>query len=300
MSDLLSSTKLQALAVSAFAAGALLFLLPRKRTEGSSGHQFLAEELKWKQLPPREAHLAEQKKFGETDLQAKFVANRLPLDVMQSRAQGFHDLMNSRRTLRFYSNEDVPVDVVKLCIATAGTSPSGAHHQPWYFVVVRNPEYKQKIREYVEEEEAMNYERRMRKSWIEDLSVMTGATSDKRLHSTDGSVPLKPYLTEAPLIIALFKQTHVYDADGKKVDNYYVNESCGIAAGFLIAALHNVGLATLTSTPMGAENKIREMLERPANEKLFLLMPVGYPAHDATVPYRMPLRKPDHELFSIQ
>merc|ERR1711951_329017 len=105
--------------------------------------------------------------------------------------------------------------------------------------------------------------------------------------------------TEAPAVVALFKQTHNIDRDGRRVDNYYVNESCGIAAGMFIAALHNVGLATLTSTPMGAEVKIREMLGRPDTEKLFLLMPVGYPADDATVPYRLPLRKSQNALLDV-
>merc|ERR1712063_249605 len=109
------------------------------------------------------------------------------------------------------------------------------------------------VRSLVEAEEKINYERRMRKSWIEDLSSMTGDKADARLRSQDNGAPQKPYLTEAPIVLAMFKQTHAYDANGKKIDNYYVNESCGIAAGMLIAALHNVGLATLTSTPMGAE-----------------------------------------------
>merc|ERR1712150_235403 len=148
-------------------------------------------------------------------------------------------------------------------------------------------------------EERINYGRRMRKSWIEDLSSMTGANADKRLHSEDDGAPLKPYLTEAPAVIALFKQSHHLDEHGEKVDNYYVQESCGIAAGLLITALHNVGLATLTSTPMGAEVKIRQLVGRPDNEKLFLLMPVGYPAVDATVPYRKPMRKSASELLSV-
>merc|ERR1712107_448528 len=177
-----------------------------------------------------------------------------------------------------------------------GTSPSGAHHQPWYFALIRKPNMKEKVRSLVEAEEKVNYERRMRKSWIEDLSSMTGAKADERLRCLQTGAPQKPYLTEAPAIIAMFKQTHTFDPAGEKIDNYYVNESCGIAAGFLISALHNVGLATLTSTPMGAEQAIRELLGRPDNEKLFLLMPVGYPAKDATVPYRVPLRKPQSEL----
>merc|ERR1712137_176828 len=120
--------------------------------------------------------------------------------------------------------------------------------------------------------------------------------ADARLRA-DGGIPQKPYLTEAPVVVAMFKQAHSI-VEGKRVDNYYVNESCGIAAGILIAALHNVGLATLTSTPMGAEQALRQLLGRPENEKLFLLMPVGFPADDATVPYRRPLRKPANQLFS--
>jgi iodotyrosine deiodinase len=154
------------------------------------------------------------------------------------------------------------------------------------------------IRELVEAEEKVNYDRRMKKSWVDDLKAMTGDEADDRLHSASGA-PVKPYLTEAPAIIAMFKQTHGVNDQGKRIDNYYVNESCGIAAGFLITALHNVGLATLTSTPMGAETAIRELLGRPDNEKLFLLLPVGYPADDATVPYRTELRKPKDKLYAF-
>jgi len=200
--------------------------------------------------------------------------------------------------MRFYSSDRIPQDVLENCLKAAGTSPSGAHHQPWFFAVVQDLDKKQKIRELVEAEEKVNYERRMRKSWIQDLSSMTGERSDARLHSEDGA-PKKPYLTEAPAIVAMFKQTHTTDCEGKRVDNYYVNESCGIAAGIFLTALHNVGLASLTSTPMGAEQAIREMLGRPENEKLFLLLPVGYPASDATVPYRTPLRKSPNHLFSM-
>jgi len=251
----------------------------------------------WKQITPPDAEKVEVHTFGETNLQAKLVAKRLPTAVMRQRSKAFLDMMNTRRTMRFYSKDDIPRDVLEHCLAAAGTSPSGAHHQPWYFALVRSDQTKSKIRVLVEAEEKINYERRMRKSWIQDLSSMTGDKADARLKSEDGSVPQKPYLTEAPVVLAMFKQTHRYDENGHKVDNYYVNESCGIAAGFLITALHNVGLATLTSTPMGAEQAIREMLGRPDNEKLFLLMPIGYPASDATVPFRTPLRKPATELY---
>jgi len=241
----------------------------------------------------------EIKHFGETHQQARLICNRLPAGVMEQRAESFFEFMSMRRTLRFFSTEKVPQQVLDACIATAGTSPSGAHHQPWFFAVVKTDTLKLRIRELVEAEEKVNYERRMRKSWINDLSSMTGATADERLHDSHTGDPLKPYLSEAPALLAMFKQTHTFDQDGQKIDNYYVNESCGIAAGFLIAALHNVGLATLTSTPMGAEQAIRELLGRPDNEKLFLLMPVGFPAKDATVPYRVPLRKPQSELSAV-
>jgi len=251
----------------------------------------------WRQVEPERSGEVHIEKFGETNLQAKLLSDRLSVSTMRARSKRFLNLLNTRRTMRFYSPDDVPQDVLETCLATAGTAPSGAHHQPWFFAIIRNPSMKQKLRELVEAEEKVNYERRMRKSWVQDLSSMTGETADPRLKSSAGA-PQKPYLTEAPCILAMFKQSHGYDDNGKKVDNYYVNESCGIAAGFLITALHNVGLATLTSTPMGSEQAIREMLGRPDNEKLFLLMPCGYPADDATVPYRTPLRKEIKELHA--
>jgi len=296
MSDLTTSVRLPTLGLSLVATGACAWWLHRAHAKkGRSGGSQTA--LRWRQVPPAGSAQVEVKHFGETDLQAQLVVERLPPAVMQERAQAFLDLMSVRRTMRFYSSDEPPAGVIEACIETAGTSPSGAHHQPWFFVVVRSLELKTQIRALVEEEERINYERRMRKSWVDDLSSMTGDKADKRLKTADGGAPQKPYLTEAPAVIALFKQTHGFDKDGRKVDNYYVNESAGIAAGVLITALHNVGLATLTSTPMGAEVKIREILGRPDTDKLFLLLPVGYPAKDATVPYRSPLRKPVDELM---
>lgn len=291
MSDFLSNKSVQLLGAGVLAAG-LTWILTR--SEKTSNEQ---EICSWTQVPPTGAKSTAVKEFGETDLQAKLITNRFSVHSMRKRSKSFLSLMNTRRTMRFYSSDDIPQDVLATCLQTAGTSPSGAHHQPWFFAVVRDSAKKQRIRELVEAEEKINYERRMRKSWIEDLSSMTGDKADARLKAEDGA-PKKPYLTEAPAIIAMFKQTHAIDADGKRVDNYYVNESCGIAAGVLLTALHNVGLASLTSTPMGAEQAIREMLGRPENEKLFLLLPVGYPASDATVPYRTPLRKHDNELYA--
>lgn len=295
MSERAASTRVSILGCSLVGAGAFLWLL-RRRCERHQ-HVVHTNALNWRVVPPKGASDAKMKAFGETNLQARLESNRFPPHEMRSRAEAFLEHMDKRRTLRFFSKDDVPRAVVETCLLTAGTSPSGAHHQPWYFVILRRQDLKQRIRELVEAEELINYERRMNKSWIQDLGPMTGAEADSRLKS-DGGAPQKPYLTEAPVVIAMFKQTHGVDAEGHKVDNYYVQESCGIAAGFLIAALHNIGLATLTSTPMGAEKQIRELLQRPDNEKLFLLLPVGYPADDATVPYRTPIRKPPLDLFT--
>jgi len=290
MSDTVSQAKapLLGFGLSVLAGSACVWMVQRRLSKQASSTE---PRLNWQQIVPKDAPAVASENFGETNLQAQLKTHRFSPDVMRARAQQFYETMNTRRTMRFYSTDAIPRGVLETCIATAATSPSGAHHQPWFFVVVRKQEFKEHIRTLVEAEERVNYERRMKKSWVEDLSSMTGASADKRL-SDDAGAPQKPYLTEAPAIIAMFKQTHGVDADGKKIDNYYVQESCGIAAGILITALHNVGLATLTSTPMGAEIKIRELLQRPDNEKLFLLMPVGYPAADATVPYRTPLRKP--------
>jgi len=292
-----ADARMQALGFVAAAAGgaACAWLLLRR---GDRTVVIDAGGPQWQQVTPPDAAAAVADKHGETNLQAKFVSQRLSAGSMQQRADALFRLMNTRRTMRFYSTDVPPEGVVETCIATAGTMPSGAHHQPWFFVMVRDAGLKMQIQELVEEEERVNYERRMRKSWIEDLSVMTGENADPRLRSADNSAPKKPYLSQAPILIALFKQSHSVGSDGQKSDNYYVQESCGIAAGMLIASLHNVGLATLPSTPMGAEVRIRDMLGRPDSEKLLLLMPVGYPATDATVPYRTPLRKSFEGLLS--
>lgn len=290
MSDIVMSKPVLVVGTGLAAAGLTWFLM-RRQTETNHVEQIAT----WTQVAPAGAKTVTVKEFGETELQAQLVTSRYSTRAMRQRSTAFLNMLSTRRTMRFYSTDDIPQDVLETCLRTAGTSPSGAHHQPWFFAVVRDHEMKSKIRQLVEAEEKVNYERRMRKSWVEDLSSMTGEKSDERLRSSDGA-PQKPYLTEAPAIIVMFKQTHTKDADGKRVDNYYVNESCGIAAGVLLTALHNVGLASLTSTPMGAEQAIREMLGRPENEKLFLLLPVGFPAKDATVPFRTPLRKGVNEL----
>lgn len=207
------------------------------------------------------------------------------------RSRSFFELMNMRRSLRFYDNKSFPLEVLMNCIQTAGTAPSGAHQQPWHFVVIKSAEVKKQLRSIVEREEQLNYDERMKKSWVKDVTPMVGKTT---LYQ-DGVVQ-KPYLEEAPYVVVLFEQVHGIDpSTGKKLDHYYVKQSVGIAAGLFIAALTNVGLFSLQSTPLNANEEIRLLLGRPENERVFLLMPVGYPAHNAMVPYRsddtVPLRK---------
>eukprot|EP00545_Synedropsis_sp_CCMP1620_P003269 CAMPEP_0119027664 /NCGR_PEP_ID=MMETSP1176-20130426/37507_1 /TAXON_ID=265551 /ORGANISM="Synedropsis recta cf, Strain CCMP1620" /LENGTH=282 /DNA_ID=CAMNT_0006983629 /DNA_START=44 /DNA_END=892 /DNA_ORIENTATION=+ len=215
-----------------------------------------------------------------------FHHERLTLVQIRRRSQKLLRLCRQRRTLRFFSHDPVPKDVISNILQTACTAPSGAHRQPWTFVAVSSMVLKQNIRELVEKEETLNYKRRMRKSWVADVESMVS-----QVHDTDKVE--KPYLTEAPWLILVFKQAHSVSDEGERLDNYYVQESVGIACGMLCVAVQNANLVTLTSTPMGAERGIRDLLGRPAHEKVFLLMPVGFPAADATVPYREPERKSD-------
>eukprot|EP01060_Flectonema_neradi_P009130 TRINITY_DN16524_c0_g1_i1.p1 TRINITY_DN16524_c0_g1~~TRINITY_DN16524_c0_g1_i1.p1 ORF type:complete len:293 (+),score=53.69 TRINITY_DN16524_c0_g1_i1:87-965(+) len=196
---------------------------------------------------------------------------RLPQDVMQDRAKVFYDHINTRRTVRKYSSESFPVSIIQDCIKAAGTAPSGANLQPWTYVIVKSQSVKDQIQELVENEEALNYSKRMRESWKQDL-----------LHL--GTTDRKPYLSEAPYLVCVFKHTYRIDEDGERLAVYYPEQSVGISVGLFQAALHTSGLTTLTSTPMGAETGIREILCRPENERLYLLMPVGYPADDLTIP----------------
>ena len=195
---------------------------------------------------------------------------RLDATEMLRRARGFHDEMNRRRTTRQFSDEPVPRELVELAIRTAGTAPSGAHQQPWTFVAVSDPEVKRRMREAAEEEERINYGGRMPAEWIEALAPL-------------GTDAVKEHITAAPYVVVLFRQIYGTRPDGTRRTHYYTTESCGIAAGLFIAAVHHMGLATLTHTPspMGF---LTELLGRPENEKPFLLMPVGYPAPDARVP----------------
>ena len=185
------------------------------------------------------------------------------------RATRFLELMNSRRTVRDYSNRAVPFELVEKAIATAGTAPSGANMQPWRFVVVRDAELKRKIREAAEKEEYESYHGRMSEKWLRRLAIL-------------GTDEHKPFLEIAPYLIVVFRINSV-EEDGETEPTYYSQESVGIAVGMLLTALHNMGLATLTHTPSPMKF-LQEILGRPKNEIPYVLIPVGYPAPDAKVP----------------
>lgn len=194
----------------------------------------------------------------------------LPPEEMRARARAFRELMARRRTTRCFSSRPVPHELIEQAIATAATAPSGANLQPWTFVVVEDAETKRKIREAAEEEERRNYGGRMAPDWLEVLAPL-------------GTDEHKPHITDAPFVVVMFKHVARVASDGRRLPTYYPSESCGIAAGLFIAAVHNMGLVTLTHTPSPMAF-LSEILERPATEKPFLLMPVGYPAEGAEVP----------------
>jgi iodotyrosine deiodinase len=182
----------------------------------------------------------------------------------------FEFKLKSRRSIRFFDDKPVDIEVIKTIISIANHSPSGANKQPWHFCVVQDPNVKKQIRIAAEKEEFENYNGRMSDEWLEDLKPL----------GTDWE---KPFLEIAPFLIVVFKKSYDFDTSGNKLKNYYVMESCGIACGFLITAIHMAGLVTLTHTP-SPMNFLQSLLHRPENEKPFLLLPVGYPSKDATVP----------------
>ena len=202
---------------------------------------------------------------------------------MQSRSETFLNEMSKRRSIRTFSDRSIPIEIIYNCIQTAASAPSGANKQPWQFIVVKDPAMKAKIRQAAELEEKEFYRHRATKEWLEDLNQF----------GTDWH---KPFLDIAPYLIVVFKQAYDIKDDGSQRKNYYVNESVGIASGFLLAALHHAGLATLTHTP-SPMNFLGEILNRPPNEKAFLLIPVGYPAADTTVPEL--IKKPLEEVSTI-
>jgi nitroreductase len=172
--------------------------------------------------------------------------------------------------VRRFSDDPVDRTVIANIVATAVTAPSGAHKQPWHFCIVSDPAIKQQIRQAAEQEEYDNYHGRMSKEWLQDLEPF----------GTDWQ---KPFLTTAPYLIVVFKKPFDVGSDGRRHKNYYVNESVGIACGFLISAIHRAGLVTVTHTP-SPMNFLQRVLDRPDNERAYLLLPVGLPAEDATVP----------------
>ncbi len=198
-----------------------------------------------------------------------YLGSQVPIEEIGLRAKQFREQMERRRSVRDYSEQAIPKGVIDDIIMTASSAPSGANKQPWTFCVISNAELKHKIREAAEKEEHDNYHHRMSETWLNDLEHL-------------GTDEYKEFLDTAPWLVVLFRKT--YEMDGEEKRNvYYVNESVGIAAGFFIAAVHQVGLVTLTHTPspMGFLSKI---LERPKNERPFLLLPIGYPASGAEVP----------------
>ena len=194
----------------------------------------------------------------------------LPESEMSARALELFKSMDKRRTTRHFSNRNVPRELIEQAIRCGSTAPSGAHLQPWTFVAVSNAELKAKMREAAEEEERKTYSERMPEAWQEVLEPL-------------GTDAVKEHMTDAPWLVVLFRHSKRVRSNGEIGPTYYSTESCGIAAGMFIHAIHNMGLVTLTHTPspMGF---LRDILNRPEHEHAMLVMPVGYPAEDAMVP----------------
>ena len=203
-------------------------------------------------------------------------------EEMVQRSKRFLEMIKSRRTVRDFSEKNIPVGVIENAVRTAASAPSGANKEPWHFVIVKDPALKKKIRVAAEKEEKEFYEHRAPDSWLEDLNQF----------KTDWH---KPFLEVAPALIVVFRQSY-RDFGSTRKKNYYVSESVGIASGFLLAALHNSGLVTLTHTP-SPTGFLEEILKRPKNEKAFLLIPVGYPAENAKVPDL--IKKPYNEIATV-
>lgn len=210
-----------------------------------------------------------------------FHHERFSEDDMVRRSEEYFEFMNKRRSIRHFSDKNVPEELIDNIVMTASTAPSGAHKQPWTFCIIRDPKIKRRIRVAAEKEEQSSYNSRMTEEWLQDLDPL----------GTDWQ---KPFLETAPVLIAVFKRSYEIIGDRKK-NNYYVSESVGIASGLLLAAIHHAGLVALTHTP-SPMNFLSQILERPSNEKPFLLIPVGFPADGCTVPKLV--RKPENEVIT--
>lgn len=195
---------------------------------------------------------------------------RLSDEEMIIRSESFYKWADQRRSVRHFSDTPVPKEVMENILKTASTAPSGAHKQPWTFCLISNNELKSKLRALAEEEEKKSYEGRMSDSWLKDLEPL-------------GTDWVKEFIDVAPWIIVVMKKAYDLGENGEKLNNYYVAESVGLASGFLLMAVHNAGLVALTHTP-SPMNFISKALGRPENERPFLLIPVGHPAKDASVP----------------
>ncbi|XP_014238194.1 iodotyrosine deiodinase 1 [Trichogramma pretiosum] len=254
-------------------------LIDKTKRRSSKGSQLYSANKSLELAPDEEFAETEEETKEEEDgpylprdlKHVKYVYARPSVDEMIEKSAEFYAIANARRTLRFFSSEPVPRQVVRNIVKAAGTAPSGAHTEPWTFCVVSNDELKRQIREIVEREEEINYKKRMGKRWTADLKPLR----------TDWH---KDYLTEAPYLILAFKQEYGRLPNGGKKIHYYKDMSVAIACGILITAIQYCGLVTLTSTPLNCGPALRQLLGRPANEKLALLLPIGYPAEDATVP----------------
>ena len=208
-----------------------------------------------------------------------------PLEEMQARAAAFHEAMQSRRSVRAFSDRPVPREIIESCVRAAGTAPSGANHQPWFFACAGSSEIKQKIRSAAEEEERAFYAGRASEEWLDALAPI-GTDADK------------PYMEIAPWLICIFAQRRGGVSEGEDKKNYYIHESVGIATGMLLAACHTAGLATLVHTP-NPMKFLNELCGRPATEKPFLILVAGYPAEGAEVPKHALVKKPLEAIASF-
>lgn len=204
---------------------------------------------------------------------------------MQKAALDFYKTMKTRHSIRDFSDKAVPQHIIETCIKTAGSAPSGANHQPWHFVAIRNPDVKAKIRKAAEKEEEAFYSGGGGDEWIEALEPI-------------GTGPEKPHLVIAPWLIVIFAQRYGEFDDGTTYKNYYVNESVGIATGFLIASLHKAGLSMLTHTP-NPMKFLNELLERPKSEKPVMILAVGHAADNATIPAVAKMKKPLDAILTV-
>jgi nitroreductase len=201
-----------------------------------------------------------------------------PQPEMIERARAFHADLQRRRTVRDFDSRPVPREVIEHCLLAAGTAPSGANQQPWFFSVITDPRHKKRVREAAEVEERSFYNERAPQEWLDALAPL----------GTDSN---KPFLEEAPVLIAIFAQKYGVHPDGEKFSHYYVPESVGIASGFLVAALHHAGLATLTHTP-NPMSFLNKLCGRPSSEKPVILLVVGYPKPGCQVPVHGGIKKP--------